>query len=133
MPAVLTGCTLSGESFPGALSFGISRLIPIAGSPTYWHYSLREDKPTTVQMGGSDTVVLQGDLTLVPVGNALGEFKCTETHSFSPQSQEQTCGHNMYRLQDRVSKEFCSNVAGVKRDAEVSLSSAVLVCPRDFN
>lgn len=131
MPPALKGCTLSGGSFEKPLTFGVTRLVEIGGNPTYWHYSLTEVKDSH-HSAGSKTAVLQGDLTLVPVGNALGDFKCTEIHSLSPHDLTQTCDRNILKVKDRVMKEFCSNVSGVKRDDEISFSEAVLSCPRDF-
>ena len=129
LPPILRGCTLSGGTLSKPLVFGNSSLISVTGNPTYWHYGI-EELPTT---NLSDASMLGGKITLVPVGNALGDFKCTEIHELSAKDIKQTASTNIYSVADRVVKEFCSNVKGVKQNDEISIHNAILTCPRTID
>jgi hypothetical protein len=130
-PTTLTGCRLDSEEHH-PITFSRDKLIEVEGNPVYWSYRIVpiEWENEQNEIGARPETAFLGDLQFVPVGNALGDYQCTVYNSFRINSMAQTNSHNIYQMDTKITKKYCSNVDGQEELPDITRSTAKLTCPR---
>lgn len=136
IPMSLANCTLKAPEHSD-IHFGSGRLVEIDGNPVYYHYNVFpvqwESEQYEIQRGVQGEAKEIGNVTFVPVGQALGNFKCTVYSSMLLRSLTQTPEHNVYDMNTKITQKFCSTIQGDEELPLIHYSKAQLICPRSDN
>ena len=136
IPMSLSNCILKAPEHDD-IQFGRGRLVELDGNPVYYHYNVVpvqwESEEYELQRGALGETTKIGNLEFVPVGQALGNYKCTVYNSLLVRSVSQTSEHNIFDMNTKITQKFCSTIQGNEELPVIHYSTAQLICPRPDN